>query len=116
MPTSCHTTITDTANDAIITNEARPPDTVFGSRRPKNALTTKPAKGKSGINASNPSPFECCEGIGVERFPMAEQRDDERQPDGGFGGRHRHDEERDDLPVDIAGIPTEGDETQIHRI
>ena len=34
---------------------------------------------------------------------MAEQRDDERQADGRFGRGHGHDEERDDLAVDVAG-------------
>src|SRR5688572_13403230 len=116
IPTSCHTLIAETTNDAIIASDARPPDTPFGRRRPNRALTRKPASGNSGISASTRSPLERCEGVGVERFAVAEQRDDDRQADGGLGGRDRHHEERDDLAVDIAAEPAEGDERQVHRV
>jgi hypothetical protein len=56
-PASCRTLMTDTANDASITSDARPPETLFGSRRPIVALTTKPRNGKRGISASI-SPFQ----------------------------------------------------------
>ena len=44
MPASCHTAITETANDASIASDARPPETLFGSRRPSVALTRKPSE------------------------------------------------------------------------
>ena len=39
---SDHTDITETANDASITRQAIPPETDFGSRFPRKALTRKP--------------------------------------------------------------------------
>src|SRR5687768_5868541 len=99
MPASCQTVIAEMTNDSSITSDARPPDTDFGSRRPIVALTRKPANGSSGISASieevTTSPLQRGEGIGVERFPAAEERNHERQAHGGLGGRNRHDEERD---------------------
>jgi hypothetical protein len=52
LPAICTTLITEMTNEASITSEARPPDTLFGSRRPSVALTTNPANGSSGISAS----------------------------------------------------------------
>src|SRR5689334_3068110 len=89
-------------NAAIITAQARPPETAFGNRRPSDALTRKPASGSSGISTSKRSPLQRGESVGTQRLAMPEERDDEREPDGGFGGRDRHDEERDDLAVDDA--------------
>src|SRR5688572_967674 len=115
MPTSCQTAIAETANEASIAADARPPDTPFGSRRPIVALTRKPSNGNSGINASI-SPLEGRERVGIERFLVPEQGDDQRQADRRFGGGHRHHEERDDLPVDVAAVAAEGDERQVHRV
>ena len=47
---------------------------------------------------------------------MPEQSDDERQSDRGFGGGHRHHEERDDLSVDLAELTAEGHERQVDRV
>src|SRR5688572_8068097 len=47
---------------------------------------------------------------------MAEQGDDQRQPDGRFRGGHRHHEEGDDLTVHVAAITAERDERQVHRV
>ena len=41
----------DTAKAASITSDARPPDTAFGRRRPRVALTTNPRNGKRGMRA-----------------------------------------------------------------
>src|SRR5438045_1154332 len=102
---SCHTRYAEIRNDTTITSDASPPEIDLGSRLPIVELTTKPANGSSGmsgINAVIGSPLQRGEGIGVERFPAAEERDDERQPHGGLGGGDGHDEEGDDLPVDGA--------------
>ena len=49
------TDMTATANEAIITAQPTPPEIDFDSRRPKNALTRKPANGSSGISKSMPT-------------------------------------------------------------
>src|SRR5262245_58478044 len=113
---SCQTSAADTTNAAIIMSEASPPDTDFGKRRPKNALTRNPASGNAGMRAITLSPFERREGVGVERLPVPEERDDERQADGRLGRRHGHHEEDDDLAVDVAGKAAEGDERQVHGV
>jgi hypothetical protein len=46
------TDTTATANDAMIAAQARPPEIGFDSRRPTNALTTKPSNGSSGMRSS----------------------------------------------------------------
>src|SRR5688572_18276832 len=102
IPINCHTTIADTANDAIIASEASPPETPLGRRRPNSALMTKPTSGNSGISASTRSPLQRRECVGVERFAMAEERNHDRQADGRLRRGDRHHEERDDLAVDIA--------------
>src|SRR5687768_552410 len=50
--TTPHTAATETPNEAMMAAQATPPDTDFESRRPKNALTTKPRNGSSGISKS----------------------------------------------------------------
>src|SRR5215212_7936585 len=101
MPINCQTLIAETTKEAISANDARPPDTLFGRRRPSVALTTKPTSGNRGISASTRSPLERLERVRVERLPVAEERDDDRQADGGFRGGDGHHEERDDLTVDV---------------
>src|SRR5688572_1278178 len=115
IPTSCQTLSAATANDASMASDASPPDTPLGRRRPIVALTRKPISGKSGISASI-SPLERRERVGVERLAMAEERDDERQADGGFGGGDGHHEERDDLAVDVAAVAAERHERQVHGV
>src|SRR5690606_22039650 len=103
-------------NEATITAQASPPDTDRGSRFPIVALTRKPANGSRGISASTGSPFESRERLGVERLPMAEQGNDEREADGRLGGGDGHHEEGDDLPVHGALLAAEGHEGQVHRV
>src|SRR5689334_16722124 len=98
-----------TPNDSAIAPVATPPEMPFDRRRPSVALKRNPRNGSSGISSKAPSPFERREGVRVERFPMPEQRDDHREPDGGFGGRHRHDEKHDDLPIHRPEKPIHGD-------
>src|SRR5688572_18574499 len=114
-PASCRTAVTDTANDASITSDARPPDTLLGSRRPSVALTRKPANGSNGISAST-SPLQGSKRIRVQRLAMTEKRDDESESNGRFRGGDGHDEERDDLSVEVAVVAAEGDKRQVHGV
>src|SRR6476619_4400599 len=84
-PTRRATAATETANDASMTAHAMPPDTLLDSRRPKLALTTKPRSGRSGISSSIASPLQAGEGIGIERFPMPVQADDDGEAHRRFG-------------------------------
>src|SRR4051812_40549855 len=98
-PTSDTTAASATTKDATIAPTATAPAAVLVSRRPRLALTRKPRNGSSGISSSmrvSASPFERPEHLGVERFVVPEQRDDDRQADRRFGGGHRHHEEHDD--------------------
>ena len=52
MPESCQTVMSDTAKDASIASDARPPETLFGNRFPIVELTRKPTNGKRGISAN----------------------------------------------------------------
>src|SRR5215203_6246889 len=110
--------VSEIPNAATITPQATRPETDLGSRRPTKALTTNPAKGRSGINASMRVglPLQCGERVRTERFAVSKQRDHQRETDGGFCRRHGHDEERDDLPVHRAPIAADGDESQVDGI
>ncbi len=52
IPTICQTVIAETMKEATIASEARPPDTLLGSRRPSIEFTRNPTTGKSGMSAS----------------------------------------------------------------
>src|SRR6266511_1198510 len=146
MPTSRQTESAETKNDPIMAPHATAPDTDFVSRRPTPAFTRNPRKGRSGISSSMPppqpwnakaaksakkrlalralralcstssSPFQRRPGVGVQRFLVAEERDDDRQTDGRFRRRHGHHEEHDDLPVGRSERAPERDERQVHRV
>src|SRR5918993_2144092 len=116
IPIRARTCIAAIANDATITAVARPPDTDFGSRFPKKALTRKPTNGSKGISASTGSPFQGREGFGVERFAMPEQRNDQREADSRLGGGDRHHEERDDLAIVGAELPPEGNKREVDGV
>src|SRR5690349_13044081 len=93
MAASASTCITGRTKASAITMVARPPGIDLGRRLPAKALTRKPPSGRSGISASTGTPLQGGEGFRVERFAMAEQRDHQRQADGGFSGRDGHHEE-----------------------
>src|SRR5688572_27075414 len=116
MAASAITCITEIPNESTITAVARPPEIDFGRRFPRKALTRKPPNGSSGISASTGSPLEARKGFGVERLAMAEQGDHERQADRRLGGGDGHDEEGDDLPVDLAELAAERDERQVDGV
>src|ERR1043166_2018893 len=113
---------TETANAPTIARHARPPEMDFGSRRPIDALMTKPINGKRGINSSMlyrappRSPLQRRERVRTQRLAMAEECDDQREPDRGFSGRDRHDEKRDDLPVHQILKPAGRHERDVHRV
>src|SRR5262245_44173927 len=116
IPTSCQTWDTATANEASITRQARPPDTLFDKRRPIEALTRKPTNGRRGISDSTGSPLERRERFGIERLAVPEEPDHERQADGGLGGGDGHDEERDDLSVHRPELAAERNERQVRGV
>src|SRR5690349_1668833 len=113
-PSNCADTTAATPKAATMAATATPPETDFGSRRPRKALIRNPMNGRSGISASSgmPSPLQRREHVGAERFFVAEQGDHNRQSDRRLGGRHGHHEEGDDLPFDRAKIAARGDERE----
>src|SRR6266853_2825846 len=113
--TSLTTAATETANDSTIAPHAMIPAAALLRRRPKLAFSRKPTNGNSGISSSM-SPLQASERLGVQRLAMAEQADDDREADGGFGCGHGHHEEHDDLAVGCAERAAERDEAQVHRV
>src|SRR5690606_8111049 len=51
----------------------------------------------------------------VDRAPVAEQRDQDRQADRGLGRGHGEDEEHEHLPRGVAELARERDEVDVHR-
>src|SRR6187200_477130 len=119
-PRIVSTAETETAKAASIARQATPPEMDFGSRFPRKALTRNPASGSSGISASTaaavPSPLQAGERLGVQRLPMAEQRDDDGKAHRRFGGSYGHHEEDDHLPVHRGKLPAGSDEGQVHGV
>src|SRR5262245_39925883 len=115
-PVRCHTWAAAIRNDAIITRQATPPDTVLNRRRPSTALITKPANGRKGISGSNVSPLQGSKRFRVQRLAMAEQADDESEADRRLRRRDRHHEEGDDLAVGGPELPAERHKRQVHRV
>src|SRR5687768_7858718 len=112
----CMTTAIETPKAATITPDAIAPDTPLDRRLPKKALIRKPRNGSPGISSSNASPLERGIGVRIERLPMPEERNHDGETDRGLRGRHGHDEERDDLPVDASLIAAQRHERQVHRV
>ena len=75
-----------------------------GSKGPARPLAScPPALDQEGIASgrrARPSPLQQVEGVHVHRLVVAEDRDDDRQSDGGLRGRHRHHEEDEELSLD----------------
>src|SRR4051812_8897621 len=116
--TRLQTIASDTTNAPAIAAHASAPAAALLRRRPKAAFSRNPTNGSSGISRSIKRflPFQLRERIGVERFPIPEQRDDDRQADRSFGGRNGHHKKHDDLPVARSHRPPEGDERQVDGI
>src|SRR6476660_3521869 len=95
---SCQTSTIDIPNDASIAAHATAPAAALLMRRPQPAFTRKPRNGSSGIRINmsgepranrtheGVSPFQTRKPVGVQRFAVAEQADDNRQADGRLGG------------------------------
>src|SRR5690606_31402656 len=84
-------------------------------------LTTKPISGSSAMAQSSVGskwstlPPKQVEVLHVHALDVAENRDDERQSDGGLGGGDGHHEEHEYLAVD-ADAPRERDEREIDGV
>src|SRR5438552_2396732 len=111
----------DSANETSIAPHATAPEAGLPMRRPRLAFTRNPMNGNNGINpsicvpprrhedtknsglflvssdcfGSSCLPFEARERVRVQRLPMPEQRDHNREADRGLGRRHRHHEEHE---------------------
>src|SRR5690606_506610 len=94
--------------------------------RPKRPATMAPSSGASTIASSSdlertismpgiPSALQRVEFGDVDRAPVAEQRDQDRQADRGLGRGHGEDEEHEDLAGGIAELARERDEVDVHR-
>src|SRR5215831_16869673 len=114
-PASLATAATEIANDISIAPQAIAPAAPLPRRRWKPAFSRKPTSGRSGISSSM-SPLQARKRRRVERLAVAEQRDHDRKADRGFGRRHGHHEEHDDLAVGRPQRPAERDEAQVHRV
>src|SRR5262249_16219968 len=67
-------------------------------------------------NAPRPLKFKQIRVVHVERFSAAEERDDDRQPDGGLGRGHGHHDEDEQLSRDVIVQTRKRDQGQIDRI
>src|SRR2546426_3043886 len=88
-------------------------------RAPSRPFRRKPANGRSGISQRSRSiisPAHQAGVLDVGRPAATEQRDDDRQPDRGFGGGHGHDEEDEDVPRHRLILVREGGESQVDGV
>src|SRR5690606_10153541 len=94
--------------------------------RPNRPATIAPNSGASTIAISIaleitismpgiPSALQRVDFGDVDRPPVAEQRDQDRQADRGLGRGHGKDEEHEDLTGRVAEFAREGDEVDVHR-
>src|ERR1700678_2058909 len=65
--------------------------------------------------SSWPSALKRIEIFDVDADPLAEQNDQDREADCGFGRGDRQNEKHEDLPADIPGEARERDEVEVHR-
>src|SRR5690606_25515307 len=125
-PTSCHSTHIDSAQLSAtprmvtLCAPARP------ILRPKKPAMIVPTNGASAMASS--ADLETTNSIpdigsalhqidfgDVDRAPVAEQRDEDRQADGGFGRSHGQDEEHEHLTGRIAEFTRETHKVDVHR-
>src|SRR5580704_5963275 len=97
------------------------------SRRPKKSITAAVASGKSGISqmwsrkygcAFMPgfSPFQHVHFVREQRLAIAEKRQDDAQPDGGFRGCVGDDKNCEDLTVQVAEHMRERHQVDVHGV
>src|SRR5437763_12348614 len=97
-------------------------------RLPKRPRTAAPASGARMMTASKASlcaPFIALSSslesqrvrfVNVERFAIAEDRDDDRQADGSFGGGDRHHDEDEQLAADVAEVARHRHQRQVDGV
>src|SRR5437867_11467513 len=90
-------------------------------RRPSRPLTTKPAKGSSGISQTSVSmraslPAHQVDVVHVGALPLAEDGDDDAESHGGLGSRHGHHEEDEDVSGHGAQLIGIGGESQVDGV
>src|SRR5690606_21038895 len=125
-PTSCHSTQHDSAQlsatDRIVTQWAPARPTTLRNR----PATIAPASGASAITSRTvleikcstpgmPSALQRIDAGHVDRAPVAEQGDQDRQADRGLGRGHGQDEEHEHLSRGVAQVARERDEVDVHR-
>src|SRR3954451_11535270 len=102
--------------------DCRTPDAVSYTPRTGSSAATRAADGTASGAANREvtgAALSVLEQVGVVhgcRPPGAEDRHDDREPDDDLGRGDEHDEQRDDLTVEVALHPREGDEGQVRRV
>src|SRR4029453_15002471 len=99
------------------------PSTNRSAIRTTNEVPVTMSTGNNGSQAMSvmtrgreSSPAQQPQLVGVDRLPVAEDGDDDRQADRSFRGGDGHDEEHDHLSVDRAELAREGDEGEIGSV
>src|SRR4051812_9839252 len=102
-------------------------------RRPPSSSTAAPARGRAmssheALSSPVAGTISMCAGLPIrsvlQQVDVVDgggsagpvDRHDDRQPDDHLGGGDHHHEERDELPVERAAGPREGDQRQVHRV
>src|SRR6516225_1138365 len=89
---------------------------------PKKNISTAPRSGNKGISQMYSRkftlslPLQQVDFIRLHRFLVAEKRDQDAQPDGGFGHRVRNHEDGENLSVDVLQRMRERDQVDVHGI
>src|SRR6266536_3110114 len=108
---------TAATNEPNTVSEASQPGVVPRHRLPVSNRTAAPASGNSGISARRVmSALEEVGVVDVRREALSVQRDDDGQPHHDLRGGHDHDEERQDLSVQVPVLPGERHQGQVDRV
>src|SRR5215217_3732614 len=109
---------TASANETAIATEPMMPES-RPSGRQRDRFTTAPTSATAGTSQTRSiirSPLQQAHVVHVRAATAAVHGDDDREPDDDLGGGHDHREERQDLAVQVAAQPAEGDEGEIHGV
>src|SRR5580692_2255257 len=98
-------------------------DTGCGSRiLPRSSMRAAPKSGNSGMSQiwsrkfTALLPFQQVDFIRQHGFLIAEQRDEDAQPDGGLGHRVDNHENRENLSVDLAEDARKGHQIDVYGV
>src|SRR5690242_14135545 len=113
-------TYTESAHDTpthrivIVCAPARP---MYLPNRPATAAASSGSMGmaRSTVGFIARSALQRVHVLDVDAAPFAEQHDQDGEPDGRFGRRHREHEKDEYLAIDVAQEAREGDEVEIRR-